>query len=63
MAAVVGRDTVSNHKTHPEPLLETVSRFGLAPGDVVFVGDSERDEATAAAAGVAFAYVEDVALE
>jgi len=63
VAAVVGRDTVSNHKPHPEPLLETVSRLGLAPGDVVFVGDSERDEATAAAAGVAFAYVEDVALE
>nr|WP_193570654.1 HAD hydrolase-like protein [Halorubellus sp. JP-L1] len=61
--AVVGRDTVATRKPHPEPLLATVDRLDLAPADVVFVGDSERDEATAEAAGVAFAYADAVALE
>ncbi|MFC6952926.1 HAD family hydrolase [Halorubellus litoreus] len=60
--AVVGRDTVENHKPHPEPLLETIERVDptLDPADVVFVGDSERDAETADAAGTAFAWAEDV---
>lgn len=58
--AVVGRDTVAEHKPHPGPLLETVDRLGVDPADVVFVGDSERDEETASAAGTAFAHVRDV---
>jgi len=58
--AVVGRDTVTECKPHPEPLLATVDRLGLDPGDVVFVGDSERDERTAVAAGTAFAYADAV---
>ncbi|WP_323677084.1 HAD-IA family hydrolase [Halorubellus sp. PRR65] len=58
--AVVGRDTVANHKPHPEPLLATVDRLALAPDDVVFVGDSERDAETADAAGTAFAWADDL---
>lgn len=60
--AVVGRDTVANHKPHPEPLLATIDRVDatLDPADVVFVGDSERDADTATAAGTAFAWAEDV---
>jgi HAD superfamily hydrolase (TIGR01509 family) len=58
--AVVGRDTVPEHKPHPGPLLETVDLLGVDPADVVFVGDSVRDEETASAAGTAFAYVRDL---
>ena len=60
--AVVGRDTVANHKPHPEPLLATIERVDgtLDPADVVFVGDSERDAETATAAGTAFAWADDL---
>lgn len=57
--AVVGRDTTERHKPDPQPLLETIDRLGLAPGEVVFVGDSERDEECARRADVDFEYVGD----
>ncbi len=56
---VVGRDTVSNHKPHPEPLLAAVEALGAEPGRTLFVGDTERDERTARRAGTAFEYVDD----
>ena len=56
---VVGRDTVTNRKPHPEPLLEAVDGLSVEPGRTLFVGDSERDEATAKRAGTAFEYVDD----
>jgi len=52
IGTVVGRDTVATEKPDPEPLLETVRRLDGDPADTVFVGDSERDERTAARAGV-----------
>jgi len=52
VGTVVGRDTVATEKPDPEPLLETVRRLDGDPADTVFVGDSERDERTAARAGV-----------
>lgn len=57
--AVVGRDTVTAHKPNPEPLLATVRALGVVPEDVLFVGDSDRDDETARRAGIRFAYVED----
>jgi phosphoglycolate phosphatase len=57
--AVVGRDTVEGHKPDPEPLLAAVDRLGADPGRALFVGDSERDEVAARAAGVEFQYVSD----
>ncbi|WIV66024.1 HAD family hydrolase [Natrialbaceae archaeon AArc-T1-2] len=57
--AVVGRDSVSNHKPHPEPLLEVVERLEADPGRTLFVGDSIRDEETARRAGTDFEYVGD----
>ncbi len=57
--AVIGRDSVPTHKPDPEPLLVTVDRLGLEPADVVFVGDSPRDEETATRAGTAFSYVRE----
>jgi len=56
---VVGRDSVSARKPDPEPLLVTLRRLGVDPGDALFVGDSERDAVSAERAGVAFRYVGD----
>ncbi len=57
--ALVGRDTVSNHKPHPEPLLATVDRLGATPAQTLFIGDSESDATTAKRAGTDFQYVSD----
>lgn len=55
--AVVGRDSVSTRKPDPEPLLEAARLLSVDPADVVFIGDSKRDEVTAREAGTAFEYV------
>ncbi|MFA1611483.1 HAD family hydrolase [Halobellus rubicundus] len=60
--AVVGRDTVAARKPDPAPLLETIRRLGVDADDVVFVGDSPRDEEAARRADVAFRYVDDASL-
>jgi phosphoglycolate phosphatase len=54
--AVVGRDTVATEKPDPEPLLATLRRLDVEPDGALFVGDGERDEKTAANAGVPFRY-------
>jgi phosphoglycolate phosphatase len=59
VGAVVGRDSVATEKPDPEPLLATLRALGAPPERAVFVGDGERDEATADRAGVDFRYVEE----
>jgi len=59
VAAVVGRDSVENHKPHPQPLLATLAELGVDPENAVFVGDSPRDGTTAERAGVAFRFVDE----
>jgi phosphoglycolate phosphatase len=55
---VIGRDSVGGpYKPDPEPLLAAVRDLGVAPGDALFVGDSERDAVAAERAGVPFRYV------
>lgn len=54
---VVGRDTTTERKPHPEPLLAAVRGLELAPEQVVFVGDSARDARTADRAGTSFRWV------
>lgn len=56
---VIGRDSVSEHKPHPEPLLAAVRALSADPGETLFVGDSERDERTARRANTPFVYVDD----
>ncbi|MFB6147178.1 MAG: HAD family hydrolase [Halobacteriaceae archaeon] len=58
--AVVGRDSVPGRKPDPEPLLRTIEELAVAPGRVLFVGDSESDQLTADRAGVTFSYVDEV---
>jgi phosphoglycolate phosphatase len=58
--SVVGRDSVSTYKPDPEPLLATIEALGAVPERTLFVGDSERDERTAARAGTRFVYVSEL---
>jgi phosphoglycolate phosphatase len=57
--AVVGRDSLSTEKPDPEPLLATVGALDADPRETLFVGDSERDAATADNAGVDFQWMRD----
>ena len=51
-AVVVCGDTTPHAKPHPEPLLHAARALGLAPQDVVYVGDDLRDAQAAHAAGM-----------
>ncbi|WP_135852885.1 HAD family hydrolase [Halorussus salinus] len=55
--SVVGRGTVPERKPHPRALLAAVEELGVAPEDVLFVGDSESDRTTAERAGTRFEWV------
>lgn len=48
---VIGGDDVKNKKPHPEPLLLVAEKLGLAPAELLFVGDSHNDIQAAKAAG------------
>ncbi|MFK8828948.1 phosphoglycolate phosphatase [Klebsiella michiganensis] len=48
---VIGGDEVKNKKPHPEPLLLVAEKLGLAPAELLFVGDSRNDIQAAKAAG------------
>jgi phosphoglycolate phosphatase len=50
---VVCGDTTPHSKPHPEPLWHAARALGLAPQDVVYVGDDLRDAQAAKAAGMA----------
>lgn len=56
-AVIVGGQPTLPAKPAPDMLLTVVDRLGASPGECVFVGDSEVDHATAAAAGVPFRFV------
>ncbi len=53
-AVVTSRD-VPRPKPHPDMLFEAARQLSLAPEQLLFVGDSELDQAAAAAAGIRFA--------
>ncbi|WP_309221754.1 HAD family hydrolase [Halorussus sp. MSC15.2] len=57
VATVVGRGTVPERKPHPRALLAAVEELGVAPENVLFVGDSASDEETAERAGTRFEWV------
>ena len=62
-AVVTSRD-VARPKPHPDMLIEAARQLALKPAQLLFVGDSELDQAAAAAAGVCFAaYRNDLAAE
>jgi pyrophosphatase PpaX len=49
---IIGCDTCSRHKPHPEPVLTALQRLGYESDEAVFVGDSVHDVAAGNAAGV-----------
>ncbi len=49
---VVGCDSCSRHKPHPEPVFIALGRLRCEPGEAVFVGDSVHDMEAGNAAGV-----------
>lgn len=51
-ACVVGGDTTSRAKPHPEPLLHAARGIGLEPVRCLYVGDDLRDVQAARAAGM-----------
>jgi phosphoglycolate phosphatase len=53
--AAVGGDTLAEMKPHPAPLHHCAGLLGAGAEDTLYVGDSETDAETAAAAGMAFA--------
>ncbi len=51
-APVVCGDDLTSHKPDPEGLLQVFSRWGTAPAEGLFVGDSDQDLQAAKSAGV-----------
>jgi len=51
-ACVIGGDTTSASKPHPEPLLAASRAIGVAPGACIYVGDDRRDVEAGRAAGM-----------
>ena len=51
-ACVVGGDTTTRTKPHPDPLLHAAAALRLAPSACVYVGDDLRDVQAARAAGM-----------
>ncbi|HUW99280.1 MAG TPA: HAD-IA family hydrolase [Acidiferrobacter sp.] len=51
-ACLVGGDTVTRPKPHPDPLLYACERIGVAPAACVYVGDDQNDILAAHAAGM-----------
>ena len=51
-AVLIGGDTLPRHKPDPDQLLLACEQLGLAPSDVLYVGDDLRDVQAARAAGM-----------
>lgn len=49
---VVSGDTTPHHKPHPEPIRFACRQLGVEAGNVLYVGDAERDIQAAHAAGM-----------
>jgi pyrophosphatase PpaX len=50
--SIVGFDSTTRHKPHPEPVLTALDRLGYEPCEAAFVGDSVHDVEAGNAAGV-----------
>lgn len=57
LAFIIGGDLVSRNKPDPEGLHTAMGRLGLAPGEVLYCGDTTIDAETAQAAGTDFCAV------
>jgi HAD superfamily hydrolase (TIGR01509 family) len=48
---IVGREDVTNHKPHPEPILKCLDHLGLQAHEIMYIGDSPIDIQAGKAAG------------
>lgn len=55
--ALIGADTLSVRKPHPQPLHEAIRRVGGDPARALLIGDTETDRATGRNAGIPVALV------
>ncbi|MCR5084240.1 MAG: HAD-IA family hydrolase [Succinivibrionaceae bacterium] len=53
ISLILGGDSTTHSKPHPEPLLTALSRMGMAPEEAIYVGDHPNDIRAARAAGCA----------
>lgn len=60
---LVSSNDVTRNKPDPECLFIILKRFGLAPDEVIYVGDSNVDRETAARAGTRFAAYRNASLK
>lgn len=60
---LVSSNDVTRNKPDPECLFIILTRFGLAPNEVLYVGDSDVDRETAARAGAPFAAYRNASLK
>ena len=60
---LVSSNDVTRNKPDPECLFIILKRFGLAPDEVIYVGDSDVDRETAARAGTPFAAYRNASLK
>lgn len=49
---VIGREDVTHHKPHPEPVLKALAKLQVKPKDSIYIGDMKEDVLAAKAAGV-----------
>jgi pyrophosphatase PpaX len=49
---VVGCDSCTRHKPHPEPVERALEALGVSPAEALFIGDSSHDVEAGRAAGV-----------
>jgi len=52
---IIGGDDVSQFKPHPEGLQKAIERLGIAPEEILYIGDSTVDAEAAKRAGLPFA--------
>ena len=57
--AIVGRDSHSERKPDPGPLLAAIEELGVEPSATLFVGDSESDAEAARRAGTDFQWAHE----
>ena len=51
-ALVIGGDSLTNRKPHPEPLLHAMQHFSQQPAQTLMIGDSSNDVEAARRAGI-----------
>ncbi|WP_165874800.1 DUF120 domain-containing protein [Natrarchaeobius oligotrophus] len=63
VGAIVGRDTIPEHKPHPRTLETVAESLGVECGNVLYVGDEEVDATLAVDAGASYVHPDRLRIE